>query len=292
MATTKTKTPAKKKSPAKKAPASKKAASRKKAPASAARESTEGAIDVLTLDASHDADVPDASPLSLAAHGESLAATVRSLHAALSKAKVRAADATRLDGLATLLRARETAWQSARRATATGTVASCREPLLTGRNDLFGAVDAFVDDEAAAKELEEIGTVDDDNDLEDDTRRLLALARKHADALDGTEITPAKVDEVEAALVAFRSARKGAVTSERAEGASKQELGEAARVALELRNRAFWALSALDRLVCKRGRFRFRADAKRKALFNAYVTEAKRGRKAKAPKTPATPKTP
>ncbi len=40
------------------------------------------------------------------------------------------------------------------------------------------------------------------------------------------------------------------------------------------------------------GRFRFRADSKRRALFTAYVTEAKRGRKAKAPKTPDTPKTP
>ncbi len=247
---------------------------------------------MLSLDAAHDAYDPDAGA-GVAGHARRRSrATARSLGVAREGEGTPPPTPTRLDGLATLLRARKKARQLARKATATGSVAPCAaRPLLTGRNDLYGAIEAFVSDEAVAKELAEIGTVDDDDDLEDDTRRLIALARTHADDLDGTEITPARVDEVEAALAAFRGARKGVVHTA-PDGASKQALTEAARVALELRNRAFWALSELDRTVCKRGRFGLRNDPKRKALFNAYVTEAKRGRKAKAPKTPATPKTP
>ena len=284
MTTPKKKTSARK--PAAKKPAAKKPAAKKLGPPKAV-----APIDVLSLDAAHDVTTPDAGVVSLATHAEALAGTVRTLLAPLAKAKVAAADADRLDGLAALLRAREEAWQLARKATATGSVALCRPPLLTGRNDLYGAIEAFVDDEAAAKELAEIGTVDDDDDLEADTRRLIALSRTHATDLHGTEITPARVDEVEAALAAFRDARKGVVHTA-PEGASKQALSEAARVALELRNRAFWALAALDRTVCKRGRFGLRGDPKRRALFNAYITESRRVKKARAPKPPRAQKTP
>lgn len=295
MATTKT--ASKKKAAAKKGGA-KKVAPKEKATENAAPVAAEravashgGLIDVLTLDAAKDAVAPDASSTALVTHAESLAGTMRSLLEALALAKLGEPEAARLEGMATLLRAREGEWQKARKATATGAVAACRAPLMEGRNDLYGAIDAFVEDESAAKELEEIGTVDDDDDLEDDSKRLIALARKHADDLDGTEITVARVDEVEVALKAFHDARKGVVAAEgEGEGDTKQALSEAARVALELRNRAFWALSALDRKVCRQARFRFRKDAKRRALFNAYVTEAKSAQKAKTPKVPKEPK--
>ncbi len=243
-----------------------------------------------TLDATNDQKAPDAPALSLAKHAEGLAGSVRALHDALSTAKVSANDADRLDTLAALLRSTEEAWQSARKETATGAVAKARGPLLTGRNDLYGALDAFVDDEKVAAELEDIGTVDDDDDLESDASRLIKLSRAHEVDLAGTEITPARVAEVEAALDAFRKARKGVKPSTSGEDAASDEtkhaLSEAARVALERRNRVFWSLSALDRLVCKRARFRFRSDEKRRAAFSAYATEGRRTKKpAVAPPT-------
>ncbi len=194
-----------------------------------------------TLDASNDLRMPDVAVLAVAKRAEDLAGVVRSLRGPLALAKVTVGDADRLDALAALLRTSEGDWQSARKTMATGTVAKCREPLLAGRNDLYGAIDAFVDDERAAKELEEIGSVDDDDDLEADTSRLVALARNHRSDLEGTEISPAKQ---------------------------------------ERRNRVFWALSALDRTVCKRGRFAFRADPKRRAAFGSYMGEVRRAKKA------------
>lgn len=236
-------------------------------------------IDPSTLDPSHDARTPDTSIAALITHAETVAESVRSLKGPLSRAKVTLADAERLDALAALLRDQEEVWQTARKATATGAVATRRAPLLKGRNDLFGALDAFVDDAGVVEALAEIGGVDDDDDLDTDTARLVKLARQQCAALEGTEITPARVDEVEASLKSFREARKG-VVNVRVAGDTKQQLTEAARVALELRNRVFWALSALDRTVCKRGRYCFREQPKRRAAFAAYATEPRRARKA------------
>ena len=60
----------------------------------------------------------------------------------------------------------------------TGSVAGCRATLLVRRNDLYGGVDAFVEDAATAKALQEIGTVDDDDDL----KRRALFASYHTDA--------------------------------------------------------------------------------------------------------------
>lgn len=253
-------------------------------PKTATKTATQSTDPVESLDAANDQKAPDAPALTLAKHAEDLAGNVRPLLEPLAKAKVSAADGERLDTLAALLRVTETAWQTARKEVATGTVAKCRGPLLAGRNDLFGGIDAFVDDDAAADELADIGSVDDDDDLESDTSRLIALARKHAADLEGTEITPEKVNGTEAALDAFRRARKGAVrvdvVDDDEKGAeTKHALTEAARVALGRRNRVFWALSALDRKVCKRGRFRFRADASRRGAFASYTAESGRVKK-------------
>ena len=64
------------------------------------------------------------------------------------------------------------------------------------------------------------------------------------------------------------------------------------RTAQELRNRAFWALSALDREVCKRGRHRFREEPRRRADFAAYATDTSRAKKPAKPAvaTDAAPK--
>lgn len=255
---------------------------------SAAKETGPTAIDPSTLDARHDGRAPDASVTTLVTHAEALAESVRSLKAPLAKAKVSLGDADRLDALAALLREREESWQAARKASHPGNVAAARTTLTAGRTDLFGALDAFVDGDEVAEELAAVGGVDDDDDLDDDAARLIKLARRHAAALEGTEITPAKVDEVEAALRAFRTARKGVVSAP--QGETRQKLAEDARVALELRNRVFWALSALDRTVCKRGRYCFRAQPARRAAFAAYATEPARARRpAPAPAPPPTP---
>lgn len=251
----------------------------KAAPANAPKVAAKGApgataIDVDALHRRDDQRDPDTTVTTLANHAETLANTVRTHLSALAAAKVTGEDAARLDALAVLLRGGESTWRAAWKAVSGGDVATARTPLLIGRNDLFGAIEAFAEDDAAQQALVEIGGVDSDDDLEVDTGRLIELARRYAGDLAGTEITPARVGEVEAALGAFRAARKGERSKAGAE-TTKQELTEAARQALERRNRVFWALSALDRRVCRRGKFRFRADPKRRKDYGSYANEGR-----------------
>lgn len=238
-----------------------------------------------TLDAAMDQKSPDVSVLTLAKHAEQLAGNLRPLLEPLAKAKVTTSDADQLDHLAACLRDAENRWQSARKEATNGAVAKARIPLTAGRDLLFGGVDAFVDEAKVGAELAEIGGIDNDDDLESDTRRLIKLARTYESDFDGTEINPEHVTSVEKALKAFREARKGETgaalaASEAPSEATRQALTESARVALERRNRVFWALAALDRAVCKRGRFCFRDDEKRRRLFAAYTTEGRRTKKA------------
>ncbi len=232
---------------------------------------------------------PDAPVATLVKHAGDLAGVVRSLAEELAGAKVSTDDADRLDALSAKLQSAEDTWNAARRAVATGSVAQLRPVLTAGRNDLFGALEAFVDDDAVTRELEDIGGVDDDDDLERDTRRLLKLCATYADDLEGTEITPEAVAAVETTLGRFRDARRGAPIE--AEGETKQALSEAAQKALDARNRLFFELSDLDRRVCLRGRFCFRKDPARRARFSGYLSEARRGRKPSAPRKPAAPVT-
>jgi hypothetical protein len=219
---------------------------------------------------------PNGNVLDLVRHAASLGATVRTHLAALATAKVTAADATSLEQGAVRLRALETAWLEADAASTPGAVAKARAPLRESRDTLFGDIAAYVDDDdgSVAKALHEIGGVVDDDDLESDVGRLIALARRHADNLAGTELTPAIVDLAAAHLKAFEQAREGAVAST---GQTKAALVAVAHSAAAARNAAYWPLLRLDQLVCKRGRRRFRKDLAQRAGFAAFSTAKRRG---------------
>ncbi len=225
---------------------------------------------------------PDAKVTLLTRHAETLANTVEHDAGELALVKIGPETATQLREASKALRDAEAAWVKARGAGSTGTVAGVRTTLTEGREDLFGALRLFATDDRTQKELDEIGGVDDDDDLEHDVERLVALARKHADKLADTEITAERVDEVEATLAAFHAARVGKRTTTDDGGTTVQQLTATAREALRARNVAFWTLAALDRLVCARGTFRFRRDEKRAAAYTAYTAE-RTGARRKAP---------
>jgi hypothetical protein len=205
-------------------------------------------------------------------HAETLADTVRAQLDSLTNAKVTEADAAALVAGAARLRAAEDEWVDAQRAATPGSVASARAALTAGRKLVFGGIDAFVEDPAAKRELKLIGRVENDADLDADAGRLVVLARRHAGELAGTEVTPEAVDKLASDLAAFRTARAGAGDS-----ASKAAAQTRAHDAAAARNAAYWSLLALDKLVCKRGRFRFREEPARRAAFGAFSTERRRG---------------
>lgn len=245
-------------------------------------------IDLSALDPAHDGTTPDAPVAHLVTHARRIANHVRTLSAPLLLAKVTVDDAHHLDALSHTLVGAESAWQTAWAKGAPGAVAKSRGVLLEGRSDLFDALRVFADHDAATQSaLDAIAGVESDDDLETDVRRLIPLARKHATDLDGTEITPVVVSGVEAALTAFGAARAGA--REVAEGkTTEQALSEAARQAQALRNRAYWALAGHTRTVSARGRFAFRRDAERRALFAGYA-RASRAAKPAADPAPTKP---
>ena len=235
-------------------------------------------VDIEKLDRTRDAQSPNASVATLATHATKLAASVRTHADALALAKVTPEDADQLDAHEKLLREREADWQAQVARYVPGVVAAARKTVIEGNRDLYGALTTFVDDTATVAALDAIPGEDSDDAIDTGTDRLIALARKHADDLQGTEVTPSRVDEVTLSLEQFRAARAG-----KREGANGTTTVQAfdleSRRAWELRNRAFWALAELDRRVCKRARFRFRGDPSRRALFKAYTATARKPRK-------------
>lgn len=235
--------------------------------------------------------VPDAPVAQLVVHAKALANDVRALAEPLAKAKVTLADAARLDTLAEALEGAESAWQIAWAKGAPGAVAAARKVLLRGRSDLFEALRVFaLNDGATQLALDRIAGVEGDDDLAADAARLVPLARQHAADLDGTEITPAAVDGVEAALKSFGAARAGARGGPD-EPTTEQALTESARKARAGRNRAFWTLAGLTRQVCLRGRFAFRHDPSRASKFTGYVRAGRAAKPAEpGPIDPTPPK--
>jgi hypothetical protein len=231
------------------------------------------------LDKTHDTKPPNWSVAGLAQHAETLAQSVRANVGPLVNAKVTLADADALDAHAGHLRAQEDLWQACLARYATGVVAKLRAKVVAGNRELYGALRTFVDDahptHHALDAIPEEGRADD---LDAGTSRLIELARSHARDLEGTEVTPARVAVIEGDLQAYRAARAG--VREGAESVTTvQTLDAQSRDAWELRNRAFWALVALDRTVCKRGRFRFRGDRVKARLFRAHTATPQRRRK-------------
>lgn len=184
--------------------------------------------------------------------------------AALALSKVVAADADALDAYADALDAAQSSWLVTHDTRVHKAVAGVRDPLRKGRDHLFAALRTYAEDDATQAKLDEIGGVDNDDDLVNDATRLLALARKHRADLDGTDMTDERVAEVRGALADFNATR-GGVRSD--EGADAQAEDEVARTARRARNRAFWTLAALTRTVGKRGQYAFRDDPEKRAKY-------------------------
>jgi hypothetical protein len=258
----------------KKAPAKKTPAPERRAPAAKATVAAKpSVIDVEALDRSRDDEALDGSAAALADHAEALAATVKAKQKALARAKVTPADGQRLGALAAALRKRETAWRNLWKSSSTGAVAKAREPARKGRDQLFSALRVFANATPATQSaLDDIAGVENDSDLLSDLDRLLALAASHRDDLDGTDSDAAFSAQVAAATEAFRAARSGA----RESAANAVELSDEAVAARRVRNRVFWELADLDRLVCQRGAHAFRSDPRSLRLFAAYTHRARR----------------
>ena len=274
MAKTKTKTPVSKKVPASRAARPRRAPVEKTTtPAHSAPTEAEPDAARPRADTS-----PDASVDTLLLHSERLVETIAAHAGPLALAKIGDVDRAGLTAGVATLRAAEDAWTKARTADAPGAVADARAALTTGRRDLHGALRAFVKDQETQRLVDAIGDVEDDDDLAADVAALLPLARKHAAELVGTEITPAHVDGVEKQLTRFRKARVGSRPT--GDGTTTaQALSKAALAALRARNVAFWSLSALNRDVSGRARFRFRDDPKLRAQFGAYSADRPGARK-------------
>ena len=274
MAKTKTKTPVSKRGPASRA------ARPRPAPAeqtTTPAHSPPAPVEPDAVSARADT-APDASVDTLILHSERLVETLAAHAGPLAKAKIGDGDRAGLAAGVATLRAAEDAWTKARTADAPGAVADARVALTTGRRDLHGALRVFVKDQQTQRLVDGVGDVEDDDDLAADVAALLPLARKHAAELVGTEITPAHVDGVEKQLARFRKARVGARTA--GDGTTTaQALSKAALSALRARNEAFWSLSALNRDVSGRARFRFRDDPKLRAQFGAYSADRAGARK-------------
>jgi hypothetical protein len=214
---------------------------------------------------------PDAPAGVLVTHARKLANQVRTDATTLVLAKITPADADQLDELADALEAAQTSWDAVRDAQGRGAVVKLRGPLLAGREHLFAALRTFADhSEATQRALDQIAGVEGDEDLVTDTRRLLVLARKHQKDLDGTDVTPQRVAQVKEALAAFQAARSGARHQEDGDKTTSQHESDAMRQARQARNRAFWGLASLVRLVSRRGQYAFRNDKSRRARYNLY----------------------
>ena len=270
------------------APKKKAAAAPKKKAAAAPKKSAAPAV---KRSRSHFEDKkPDAPVEAVITHARNLSQQVRIDAMELARAKVMPADAVQIDFLRDALDGAQRSWTTTRDARATGALAAARTPLRAGRDQLYQALRTFVEEgHATHKTLDDIGDVQGDDDLVEDTTRLLALAKKHRRDLEGTDVTTARVDEVRAALEAFKAARGGhRDDAETGDATSAQSESESLRKARRARNVAFWTLATLVRTVCKRGQYAFRDDREKRAtytLYHASATPADAG--AAAPKPPA-----
>jgi uncharacterized protein YecT (DUF1311 family) len=237
---------------------------------------------------------PDAATEAVVTHARNLSKQVRADASELTRAKVTVADATQIDVYASALEGAQQAWITARDERGTGIVATSRAPLRAGRDQIFAALRTFVDEgHATHKTLDDIGDVTSDDDLVDDTTRLLALTKKHRRDLDGTDVTPARVDEVRAALDEFKATRGGHRDhAETGDATSAQAESEALRKARRARNVAFWTLAKLVRTVCKRGQYAFRDDREKRAKYTLYhaAASAPDEKAPPAPKPPTPPR--
>lgn len=215
---------------------------------------------------------PDAPVSTATTHARNLAKQVRADAIQLALALVTTADATRLEALASDADAAQEAWRNAKDATGEGAVATARTPLREGRDQIYAALRTFADEnEKTQSTLDDIGDVTSDDDLVDDTTRLLSLVNKHRKDLDGTDVTTARVAEVRKALEDFKHARGGEREGDE-DGAktTKQSETESLRKLRRARNRAFWTLATLSRRVCRRGQYAFRKDSEKRSTYTLY----------------------
>lgn len=212
---------------------------------------------------------PDAPVEALSRHAAAIAKCVRRDGDALSVARIVAADAEQIESLVRQLDEAQERWVTLNDGRSTGAVASARAPVREGRDQLFDALRTFADHDATTQQrLDEIADVQNDDDLVDDTTRLLALAKRHAKHLEGTDVTAARITEIRGSVEAFRKARSGA--REAPATTSAQAESRALLTARRARNRAFWSLAELVRTVARRGQYAFRQDPVKRKDYALY----------------------
>lgn len=228
-------------------------------------------LDVATLDASHDDRAPNAPVSGLAAHCEQLAAAVDCHAGALALAKLRPGTGALLRAAVALLREQQTRWTIARAASRPAARADARRAAWLGHDDLYRALRLFADDRPAVQAaLDGLSEQPTDDQLLEELDLLLTLAAQNADALAGTDINATRVAAIRRSAEAFRGLRAGAPADGDDEDADAAEVTGDALAARRLRNRVYWFLANLDRDVCRRGRYIFRRDERKAALFRVY----------------------
>lgn len=247
-------------------------------------------------------DKPDAAPETLMQHSERLARRVLARKAALAKGKITAGDAAQLQALAKSLRSAETTWRNFWIGNRRSPVGKARVVALKGHSDLFSALRVFVKDQETQDTLTDIGRAENDADLQQDLDRLVALGRKHAALLEGTDVDAARVEQIAAAAEQFGTALAG--VTELQEGAASDD--EKAKVLrdnaaertvegkrlLRERNRFFWALAELNRQTVERAGHVLRDDEGARGEFSAYTGATPSRAKAGAKAAPAPPPAP
>mgnify|MGYP003593920283 CR=1 FL=1 len=246
-------------------------------------------LDLATLDASHDDTPPDAPVQTLVGHAKRLAPRVRKRWKALRKSKLKPDAAASIEAGVRLLREAETRWGNVRALARRAAPQATRDAVTLGRSDLLQAARLFCEDDPAVQRvLGDLSGGTTDAERVADVARLLEVYDTHAACFDGTDVTPARVQAIREAVEALHDESTGV---EAVDGVGGEALTEEAREALRLRNRAFWFVAAIEREVCKRAQYVYRAVANERALFSLYTTQYQkqlRGRRtAESPEGPA-----
>lgn len=232
-------------------------------------------LTLASLDASHDDTDPDAPVSAIIPHAEALAARARVHWPSLQRAKLAADAPARLEAGVLLLRPADTRWTALYAVLRRSSLADARAAATEGRSDLFQALRLFGEDDPKIQAvLDGLGPEGEDAVLLSDLDRLLGLADTHGELFTGTDLSSARLAEIKVQAAAFRTLRAGASSPE-GEVALVARTQEA-MVARRMRNRAFWFVAAVEREICKRGRYIFRKSPREAALFTLYTTDQKK----------------
>jgi hypothetical protein len=170
----------------------------------------------------------------------------------------------------------ERSWREAREAQASRAVSRLRKEAEGLVRDVAAAVGYFLEhDERAQRRVDAIREGASDTDRVDDLKRCADLLERHAEALKKADL-PKRAPEL-CRRLAEELAHASAERAAEREDASQSQ---------ELRNRAYWHMRELMDEIRAAGRYVFRHEPKRLALFRASSTNARRPSRPPPPSEP------